>query len=700
MHMTLPKFNLGLYQEGLRQLRITGIIGGFLTTMLSVLILISREQETRYMDDPLHIVTTETGSVILIPLVLCFIAILPVMLLQIFGFTRKRNASDFYHALPHTRPTIYLSFLAAVFTYLVGILLVTFGAVWLCDVAFCPHVAVTYDNAALFLLYCLSSCVLVSGAGMIAISATGNLLNNILLAAVILFLPRFFILFTTETIESNPVLAGSITTPFLSPSLNPIFALMMFFFEGISTFLTSGSTMIYGVVLGFIYLCIGCFLFARRKSETATKNAPSPLLQSIYRILLATAMCSLPIFMLFNSTMIEKYQNFDIIPYIAIYLIIILLYFLYELLATKKLKSLVKAIPGLGIVAVLNVAMYFGLTASYQSAMHFRPAAEEIECVRVIPDTDSAARSYSFSYYEYILNQCDGVSVTDADVLADVSYTLNSNLKTTENHVYDIYTDRNNLNGGTRIAIQTADGEKIRTLFFQKPRYERLMAAVVHTIAEQQPWKELPKTDSIYVDGIYEDESKALYEQFCKELPKADMAAWFADAVEGGYGLAPNFYFHGSYLMGNEYKTVEIPVYAKYFPETVKMYNDFGWVAEANDRKELVELFSGDLSEVEGSVNIDYYQKGNCIRSRTIPLNAATASAGKDLTALVQACSKRADTQNDYIAIGVYIWNNAHNGAYSCDITTADTKAVQDCLNKLMLQDVEDIAMPEAVPEA
>lgn len=122
-------FSFRLYQEGLRQLRLIGIMGMVILGLEAILIPVGRVVSLRQMEH-----YAEGGRVskelLNFPemhplLVLCFCVLAPLMVLYLFHFLNKRNASDFYHAIPETRLCLFISFFAAVVTWILAIIVVT-----------------------------------------------------------------------------------------------------------------------------------------------------------------------------------------------------------------------------------------------------------------------------------------------------------------------------------------------------------------------------------------------------------------------------------------------------------------------------------------------------------------------------------------------------------------------------------------------
>lgn len=90
----------------------------------------------------------------------------------------------------------------------------------------------------------------------------------------------------------------------------------------------------------------------------------------------------------------------DAFLYVIIYVPIVLLYFVYELITTRKWKNLLTAVPGLGIVVLLNVGILFGVNLAYNQILSNRPDAYEIESISIYQGNDYDSDFYfTFSAY-------------------------------------------------------------------------------------------------------------------------------------------------------------------------------------------------------------------------------------------------------------------------------------------------------------
>ena len=133
-------FNGRLYLEGLKKLRIIGLAMAILCIAICVIVPVSVWTDTARYDnydyvsvDPVTGVIIESSqgdeyvrpikdmddATLAIPaLVASYLT--PLFIFFMFSYLNKRTESDFYHAIPFTRPCVYLGFTAAALSWLWG----------------------------------------------------------------------------------------------------------------------------------------------------------------------------------------------------------------------------------------------------------------------------------------------------------------------------------------------------------------------------------------------------------------------------------------------------------------------------------------------------------------------------------------------------------------------------------------------------
>ena len=387
-------FSLSLYIDALKQLRVMGIMMlvfvGFVST---------------------SIVLLNGGNYMLFSLSLfSFTIFSPAMTLYIFRFLTSRKASDMFHSLPHTRVSLYFSYVFAVLTYVIAILSVNFISQYFQTGEF----EIIDFKMLISLIVCN---LLVISAITLAQGMTGTIFTNISVAGLILFFPRLLIYFVTSFVcEFCPYINMEyIKFPFgISSNI-----LTGMFTGGYSLrYIANLESIIYTFVLSLIYFAIAAVLFNKRKSEMAGAPATNRLAQHIIRLIITLVICLIPLSDILSrcaSDVDYYYGDFFDDAIVIIYLFAIFMYFLYELLSTKKLKNLIKIIPGIIVVVILNVVIALSVFGISDKVKKFQPKAEDVEYI--IIHNDDERFYYGINDESYLMEKVDGVKITDDRII-------------------------------------------------------------------------------------------------------------------------------------------------------------------------------------------------------------------------------------------------------------------------------------------
>ena len=115
-------FSTKLYIQGLKKVRAAGIATAIIIIVSNALIplfsMISRIG-VRY-DGDLERTVEELEVTLVSPLCAFVILLAPLMIFSMFSFLNDRCKSDFYHSLPQRRECVFISFLSATLTWLLG----------------------------------------------------------------------------------------------------------------------------------------------------------------------------------------------------------------------------------------------------------------------------------------------------------------------------------------------------------------------------------------------------------------------------------------------------------------------------------------------------------------------------------------------------------------------------------------------------
>ena len=380
-------FSGKLMFEGMRQVKLPGIIGliliagaSFFTSFIEVV----------NMSRGMYVLESSFSELNLYIQLVMFTAA-PLMTLMLFGFMNRRCASDFYHSLAYTRLCIYTSFVAAVLLWCI-MMIMAGSAITLAVCGISGKIKIDVLSIPYPILSAVAGVLIVTGGTVLAMTLTGTYLTNVFTAVLFLFAPRALIFYCNRLLVSSmPYVVFSQNT-FISKLINIPFDLVTGIF-GISrnseAIITSWVPAVYTALIGIILMCVGAVCFTRRKSEHATMASVNRVLQGILRVITTVLISLIAVALLFDAHKYDTISDSDKFVIIMTYVGAAVAYFLYEAVTTRHLRNFVRIIPGLAIVAVINVVLYFSLITSYDYNMKLAPDKDEIAYVMVYGPTDS-----------------------------------------------------------------------------------------------------------------------------------------------------------------------------------------------------------------------------------------------------------------------------------------------------------------------
>lgn len=325
----------------------------------------------------------------------------PLLVIAMFSFLNERKQSDFYHSLPQTRVCMYLSMVAAIFTWLIGVIVVSVGVnalLW----GFAKYYTFTFGTVLSNIVFYFVLGLFMSGSLAVAMMITGTTVSNLLIYAFLMLFPRYlytlFLGSLSSAIDILPNVEEFATILSFERFLPLSWADGAIFRNGNGLCYDSGM-LIYSAIIGILMFALAGFLYHIRRSESATKSAPNELFQHIYRTAFTTAM----------AIMIPFAIILDGINEIVILLLMLVLvvHVLYELLTTKKIKKMVKSLPLIFIPLVLATAFGLSVLGAKAYVYSVRPEADDVKSV--------SFSNYSFvTYGEYLMEDKE---ITDKDVI-------------------------------------------------------------------------------------------------------------------------------------------------------------------------------------------------------------------------------------------------------------------------------------------
>ena len=180
-----------LYTEGLARVRTPGIVAAVLTLVFSVITPLNQLLDELINKPAAGIAVKVMNATDLMNPLLVLLFAIPFFALTSFGFLNKRHSSDFYHALPYTRVSIFLSFLSGILTWICGI---AFASMSLRALFYALHPQIVVDFGSVMLgtfSYVVGAAVLL-GYLVLALSLTGTRFSNVAVFFILFALPHYF----------------------------------------------------------------------------------------------------------------------------------------------------------------------------------------------------------------------------------------------------------------------------------------------------------------------------------------------------------------------------------------------------------------------------------------------------------------------------------------------------------------------------
>ena len=385
-------FSAKLYKEGLAQLALPGFITGgillavvFLQGQSEILNAISRSATSTWTP---HIVDAW------IPITFYTWTAPFLFAILLFSFLNSRKKSDYYHALPTKKETLFGSFAAAIYTWLIATTVVAI----LLSTMFFVFAGATVGIADLggALLGFISALLYTAALTMLAMTLSGTLFSNIVVGSLFLWMP---LIVSALFVEGVSTLVPSI--PFGEVSF---FGLSL----GLTPFTFNGAILNWdihwpaGVVpdalwttfLALAMLAVAAFFFVRRKSEVAGDSAPSRRMQAAYRVAVALpplmpAMIFVPLELFNTSSTVAMSGAENLFALITSAVVAVILICAFELITTKTWRNLSKVPLSFGIALLVagGFAVAVWSVAAYEAS--FTPRAENISWISIPSDVRS-----------------------------------------------------------------------------------------------------------------------------------------------------------------------------------------------------------------------------------------------------------------------------------------------------------------------
>lgn len=518
-------FDKGTFRETFAQLKVAGILFSVLGALTSILytvgLIVDRVEYNRLVSDldpyliPSQAVENVVFSVefyyILYVVALVFV---PMMVLMVFSFLTKRNSCDFYHAVPVRRSAMYISMITAIIVWIV-IIYVCVCAFSMVIIGFDPGMSVDMLGACDIILETIVSGILILGAFSLGTALTGTGTTNGTVSLMILVGPRLLITILQIILEELiPYSEMSYGSWFLNNSYNILFRLL----EDSESQATVefGLTLLYSAVVGIVYICIGGFVFTKRKSETAAQATAHPAIQTVCKMV-PSYMCALFAVWGVLEIIINKDDDPSSFFAVAVLMIIsIAIYLIYDVITNRKARSFVKSVKQLpiffGIIILSGVIL--GAVTYYEK--EWKPVADEIDGVEF----------FSLDYI-YTFLGVDRLEIDDEEVNKIVVDAYNRQMKN-DDYIFEFETTGfydTELVVGIKSGIRT----RYRRVSFTEKEYNTIVDACGEYVANQGYSIKLPVYNqgytNIYVSELefLEADEKRIYDCIKDEISGKDI---------------------------------------------------------------------------------------------------------------------------------------------------------------------------------
>ncbi len=586
-------FSVGVYKEMLRKISIAAIIAIALFSVFVIAGVIDASSLSVEYGENITAVETqgfrrdvfgvdEGGvSAFAVPYagaVLAFVA---------FSFVMKRKSSDFYHALPVKRTTVYFSGMCAIATAVASMLILPMIVGILTGLAF-GVVFVPSGELLLCYLNIFTESMAYAGAATVAVSVTGMYLPVFMLTLVIIILPRaVYSVCEDSLIEMLPFIwhdgtSGSAIEKLLIP-------------EGFYAVVNGEDVhfVLFSAIKTAILLIFGGILFAKRKSETAEKSAPNRILQYIYGALAGFAV-TLIIFQELIEAFVFGKNRVSLTGFIMVYGLAFIFTAAFELITTKRIKNIRHSLVSFVAALLMDVLLVIALTCS---AAVIKKQRYQLKAVQIPLDGYGQAE-YLFASFGEVWPRLSTFSYDVVKASKDYFITDEAILKKTE-ELYDStlkqYSFRNSSNGYsdvyfTRVRFVTRGGKELYRKIINENDETRIIYGNFmrndenfRLLCTSIPQKSEISIINVNVDAVYTELDQEVYDSFARELESLTFDERLAvtcpmlsenseDVLlsdKTDYGKTLDLCVSGTYK--GEYFFSEYPVAKELMPETYKL---------------------------------------------------------------------------------------------------------------------------------
>ncbi len=512
--------------------------------------------------------------------------------LKLFSFLFKRGASDFYHALPFTRQCIYITNIAVCLVWYVLGLLVSLTAETVIY-SLNPNVIIKPRFALYVFTTTIISMLMVTGATLIAVSISGKASAVFTSAAIILLLPRIIYTLGITAVEEKTMVIIDEAVKYFSPKFNIVYALTF----GVVTEYGSRSQIytyipgkIISLLIAFLYMSAGLYLFYNRKSERAEDSVKSERVNCFKQVsftlpFFITAVCGM---------FIDEGSDEE---YIIVLGIGIAVFLGYGIFAERKLKKFLKSLLRFIYVAAGSLIFFIIISTVCDSLLSKELKGDDILSVK------EYFGGYNYNYYyaedlTYYEIMVRNIEYTDKEILNLVAKGYDSAASCAKEK-YSSANDRyiNSRYGDIIFEITYKDKSKnVRRIMLEEKDYNELTELMSRNPDKAEAMISIP--DDCYIFEFKKQENnekfwKCLKDEF-ERIPESSRKMTTQGTDEEGAVINYAGYYGDTRYSGNLY------LYPDLMPETCELYEELS-------REENLEIFRW----MKKAVNGDAPESGN-----------------------------------------------------------------------------------------
>lgn len=509
-------FNFNLFKESFKQCRVIGIICTVILSLIGILIPIGgylnyKSGIENGIEKSYEIIFSSSESTLF--LYLAFTIITPIIALQAFNFLTKRNSSDFYHSIPHTRTSTYFSILlsvilwAAISIFVPTILMSTFFFI------FKAHLVINFAEIFIVAINIFICSLFVIASILIACSLTGTLLNNIVVSGIIIFLPRIIMIVICGIIEStNPFIFSFDAIPLFKPETNIVIAALIpnFSYDTNFTLIKFSGNGLYTLIISLIYLTIAGLLFKKRKSETAGNSSASKLVQAFARFSIGFVI-SLPIIEVLYGAIIESdnFQSSGVTFFIIIdAIIVVITMFIYELLSTRKINKALRALATSPLILVLDGIFVAILVGLFNVSLNYIPDVDDVKYIQLA----------TYDEYDYISNKLASIEIDNEELTTLLVDQLEKNIKDFKDNRKASFHYSNSV----QILFKDGYSTKSRYIFLDSKSLDKYKELIANCDEINEVYTSYPEIDSnkvtVSCDYLNTAKAKKIYSSLLEEI--------------------------------------------------------------------------------------------------------------------------------------------------------------------------------------